>query len=151
MVDLPAPLGPTRATILPACDGEAQALEHFDFRPRGIGEGDAIKTDIAAEARDAGHDFQRLGRFVEQFAHALGRADGALEIAVEIGEAADRAADEDGVEGDPEKIAGFNEPSSSRVVPYQSTMVIAVKIAKMMKATSMARAFAPWRTDFRKR
>jgi hypothetical protein len=52
-----------------------------------------------------GHDFQRLGRFAEQFAHALGRADGALEIAVEIGEAADRSADEDGVEGEAEKIA----------------------------------------------
>jgi hypothetical protein len=30
-------------------------------------------------------------------------------------------------------------------------MVMAVKMAKMMKATSIARAFAPWRTDFRKR
>ena len=99
--------------------GEAQMLEHLDFGPRGIGEGDAVESDIAAKARDAGRDLERLGRLAQEFAHALGRADGALEIAVEVGEAADRSADEDGVEGESEKIAGVQRAieQKSRAVP----------------------------------
>ncbi len=149
--------GADQGDDLPFPRAEAEILEHGYLGPGGIAKETCSKLTsprkrggwIRTGRSGGGEILRRLG---EQLAHPLGRADGALKVAVEVGKAPDRAADEDGVKREAEELA-LGQPVVDEVEssPYQRTTAMAVKMAKIMKATRQARAFAPCRTELRKR
>ena len=90
--------------------GEIDAVEHLDAFARRIGEADAFKADIAVEARKrrrgvCGETDLHLTGFAEELAHALSRADGLLQLAVELGELAHRSGHERRVEDEAGEFA----------------------------------------------
>ena len=52
MVDLPAPLGPTRGDPIAGLGGEGKCAEHRQIGARGIAEIDVGEFDGTAEARE---------------------------------------------------------------------------------------------------
>ena len=83
MVDLPAPDGPTMATIFPGGNLEAHILQ--DRSVRVIGEGDILELDLAfADAQRLGAFLvDDLGRLVQQREHRLDIDQALLDLAID--------------------------------------------------------------------
>ena len=90
MVDLPPPVGPTRAMVSPALHLQVEVGQH-----RFVGlvvEVDVVELDVAVDAcrGRCAAAVGDLGHGVDQREDALGRGDGLLHLGVDAGQVLDR-------------------------------------------------------------
>ncbi len=107
MVDLPAPEGPTIATVSPGSTSRLKSFERGIFQPRGIAEGHVAERQAAARRfrQCLGPVGRRDARLRDQqFVETARRARTAQQIAVNFGQRAERtrhqpAGDDEGRDG----------------------------------------------------
>ena len=108
---LPAPLGPTRATVSPGATSRLKRDQRRMLRPRRVAEGDVLAGAPPSRRWRAGSGSgaggERTGELQgEQLHQALGRAGGAQQVAVDLGQHGDAADQDDHVDHRLAEVAG---------------------------------------------
>jgi hypothetical protein len=141
---LPAPDGPTRATVSPGRTVREKPFSAGRSGRPGIGEGDRRHRHLAARrARQGDGFFGRgdVGRGAHQLVDPLHGPRGLLDIAPAFAERADGPGDEDRQQDELKQGARRHGAPITSCAPSQSTRVTPPNMTTMTRAVIRARAF----------
>ncbi len=116
---LPAPLGPTSATVSPGATARLKSRERRMLRPRRVAEGHVVELDRSARGRGRERlrrrrrDDRRL--HLQQLHQPLGRAGGAQQVAVDLRQHGDAADEDDHVDDRLAEVAGADLAAHDRL------------------------------------
>ena len=106
MVLLPAPDGPTSATISPGFHHEGDIVEHVGRRARRIAKRHPSKLDAARRRLRSGCvRFRQPGRRCQEFQQAFGGAGSTLDFAPDLAQGADGPGNDERIEDERHQLA----------------------------------------------